>query len=158
MKHVDEFRNPELCQSLLREIRAIASRRWCVMDVCGGQTHGLVRSGIESQLDGTVELIHGPGCPVCVTPAEMIDYAVELSFRPDTKVVSFGDMLRVGGNQMSLSDARSRGGDVQIVYSPVDAIELAQTHHNLQIVFLAVGFETTAPATALSVLQADRLD
>ena len=157
MKYVDEYRAPSACHNLLAEIRARTSRTWVLMDVCGGQTHGLVRSGIEQELAGVIELIHGPGCPVCVTPAAAIDFAAHLSLQADTMLVSFGDMLRVPGYRTSLAEARRRGGKVRIAYSPLDAIELAQQHPELQIVFFAVGFETTVPATALAVLQAEQL-
>ncbi len=157
MKHVDEFRDPQACRVLLDEIRTIASSPCVLMDVCGGQTHGLVKFGIEQELDGVIELIHGPGCPVCVTPAEAIDLAIELAMRPGVTVVSFGDMLRVPGSEQSLMQARAKGGDVEIVYSPIDAIGLAQRSPEQQFVFLAVGFETTAPATALAVLHAAEL-
>ncbi|TWT91275.1 hydrogenase formation protein HypD [Stieleria varia] len=154
MKHVDEYRSSQQAKTLVDEIRRICTRRWALMDVCGGQTHGLLRSGIQQQLCQTVELIHGPGCPVCVTPPELIDWAVAMSHQPKTIVASFGDMLRVPGNRDSLLDARSRGGSVRIVYSPIDAVELASRHPDHIIVFFAVGFETTVPATALAVLQA----
>lgn len=154
MKYLDEYRDRELAGKLISKIRASASRPWVVMDVCGGQTHSLVRNGIETMLSGSVELIHGPGCPVCVTPVDVIDFAVELSMQPNTIVASFGDMMRVPGSKHSLIDARRLGGRAQIVYSPIDAVRLAQSNPNLQVVFLAVGFETTAPTTALAVLQA----
>jgi hydrogenase expression/formation protein HypD len=156
MKHLDEFRDSRLAHQLIDQIRGRSSRRWVLMDVCGGQTHSLVRNGIEQTLLDTVELIHGPGCPVCVTPVEVIDFAVTLSQQPKTIVASFGDMLRVPGSRSSLMDSRSQGGRVQIVYSPVDAVELARKNPDSEIVFLGVGFETTAPATAIAVLQASR--
>ena len=158
MKHVDEFRDPDACRRIQDEIREAASKPWVLMDVCGGQTHGLVKSGIEQELSGVIELIHGPGCPVCVTPSESIDFACELSMRPSITVASFGDMLRVPGTERSLMQARSAGGDVQIVYSPIDAVQFAKQHSDRQVVFFAVGFETTAPATALSVLQASAMN
>ncbi len=157
MKHLDEYRNPLLARRLIQKIRDRANRPWVLMDVCGGQTHSLVRSGIEMKLSGVVELIHGPGCPVCVTPVDVIDFAVALSMEPDTIVASFGDMMRVPGSTHSLIDARRQGGQVQIVYSPVDAVRLAEQHTNKNVVFLAVGFETTAPSTALALLQAAKL-
>jgi len=157
MKHLDEFRDPALARDLLARVRRRASRPWVLMEVCGGQTHGLLRHGIDAALEGGVELIHGPGCPVCVTPAESIDFACDLAMRQDVMIASFGDMLRVPGTRGSLLDARSRGGNVRTVYSPVDAIVMAQREPGRQIVFFAVGFETTAPATALAVLQAARL-
>jgi hydrogenase expression/formation protein HypD len=156
MKYLDEFRDSQLALPLIDQIRHRSSRRWVLMDVCGGQTHSLVRNGIEQALSETVELIHGPGCPVCVTPIEVIDFAVKLSRQPNTIVASFGDMLRVPGSQSSLIDSRSHGGNVQIVYSPVDAVRLASETPESEVVFLGVGFETTAPATALALLQASR--
>ena len=157
MKHLDEYRDAGLARQLVQRIRSNATRCWTIMEVCGGQTHSLLRHGIEEELAGVVELLHGPGCPVCVTPAEMIDDACQLSYRPDVLVTSFGDMLRVPGNESSLLEARRRGGHVQFVYSPLDAVELAARNSLRQVVFFAVGFETTVPATALAVLQADRL-
>ncbi len=157
MKYVDEYRDPVLARQLLAEIRNLTTRRWVLMEVCGGQTHGLLRSGIMEELEGTLELIHGPGCPVCVTAIESIDFAQELALRPDCVVTSFGDMLRVPGSRESLLAVRARGGNVRIVYSPLDAVELARQNPSQQVIFLAVGFETTAPATALAVLQAARL-
>ncbi|MFN0054175.1 MAG: hydrogenase formation protein HypD, partial [Planctomycetales bacterium] len=157
MKFVDDFRNPALACDLLERIRRRASRPWVLMEVCGGQTHGLLRHGIAVALEGVVELIHGPGCPVCVTPAAAIDLAQELSLRPGVVLASFGDMLRVPGSQGSLLDARARGGDVRTVYSPLDAVALARREPDRQVVFFAVGFETTVPTTALAALQAERL-
>lgn len=156
MKYLDEYRDPTAARKLLGEIRRRASRPWVLMEVCGGQTHGLLRHGIEAELEGVVELIHGPGCPVCVTPLEAIDTAQQLALRDDVILTSFGDMLRVPGSRRSLLDARTAGGQVRIVYSPLDAVELAKRHRDKQIVFFAVGFETTAPATALAVRQAAR--
>ncbi|MDZ4850999.1 MAG: hydrogenase formation protein HypD [Pirellulaceae bacterium] len=157
MKYLDEFREAKRAKQLVEEIRKTVTRRWVLMDVCGGQTHSLLRHGIEEALEDYIELIHGPGCPVCVTPIEAIDLAQRLSMRPEVIVTSFGDMLRVPGSQDSLLGVRSRGGQIRSIYSPIDAIKLAQELPDREIVFLAVGFETTAPATALAVLQADRL-
>jgi len=151
MKFLDEFRDPTAARRLLAEIRRAATRPWTLMEVCGGQTHSLLRHGIDAELEGIVELIHGPGCPVCVTPLEAIDFACELCLRGDTMLVSFGDMLRVPGSRGSLLDARAAGGNVRTVYSPLDAVELAHRHPELQVVFFAVGFETTTPTTALAV-------
>ena len=158
MKFVDEYRRPEHCERLLEEIRQTATQPWTLMEVCGGQTHGLLRYGIDVALEQVVRLIHGPGCPVCVTPLEAIDCAIELARRPDVTVASFGDMLRVPGSSESLLQARAGGGNVQIVYSPLDAVRLAERTPEREIVFFAVGFETTAPATALAVHQAAKLD
>jgi hydrogenase expression/formation protein HypD len=157
VKHLDEFRDPVLAQKLLERIRQTVSQPRVLMEVCGGQTHSLLRHGIAAELSGTVELIHGPGCPVCVTPAESIDFAQQLAREPGVVLASFGDMLRVPGTAGSLLGVRSAGGDVRMVYSPLDAVELAKALPDREIVFFAVGFETTAPATALAVLQAHRL-
>lgn len=158
MKFVDEFRDPQRAQLLVRAIRGRTTRRWTLMEVCGGQTHSLLRHGIAEELAGVVELMHGPGCPVCVTPLSAIDFAIELACRPGMIVASFGDMLRVPGSRGSLADARGRGGNVRMVYSPLDAIELARQNPSAQVVFFAVGFETTAPATAIAVQQAASLN
>lgn len=156
MKYLDEFRDADLLRRQLADLRRMATRPWVIMDVCGGQTHSLLRHGIESALEGVVELIHGPGCPVCVTPAEVIDDAIELSKRPDVLLATFGDMLRIpGGSRETLMTARARGGNVRIVYSPADALELARRHPDKDVVFFAVGFETTAPATALALRLAE---
>lgn len=157
MKYVDEFRDPQLARRMVDEIRQMATRKWVLMEVCGGQTHSLLRHGIEEELQETVELIHGPGCPVCVTSAEAIDFAQQLALRDDVVLTSFGDMLRVPGNDRSLLQVRAAGGNVRTVYSPLDAVTLAQKEPDKEIVFFAVGFETTSPATALAVLQAHQL-
>ncbi len=157
MKFIDEFRDPVLATELVRRIRATAKQPWVLMEVCGGQTHSLLRHGIDVELQGTVELIHGPGCPVCVTDISAIDLAQQLASLPGVVLASFGDMLRVPGSQGSLLTARATGGKVMMVYSPVDAVRYAQSHADQQVVFFAVGFETTAPATALAVLQAHQL-
>lgn len=157
MKFVDEFRDPEQSYALLNRIRATATREWVLMEVCGGQTHSLLRYGIDVELSGVVELIHGPGCPVCVTDIAAIDHAIELAHRPQVLLASFGDMLRVPGSQGSLLTARADGANVMMVYSPLDAVRYAEVHPSLNVVFFAVGFETTAPATALALLQAQKL-
>jgi hydrogenase expression/formation protein HypD len=157
MKYLDEYRDPAAAHKLADEIRRRATRRWTIMEVCGGQTHSLLRHGIDEELEGAVELIHGPGCPVCVTPVELINLAQQIAMRDDCVLVSFGDMLRVPGTEQSLLDIRAQGGRVQGVYSPLDAVALAKRNTAQQVVFFAVGFETTAPATALAVKQADRL-
>jgi len=157
MKYLDEFRDPDLARRLLADIHRTATRTWTVMEVCGGQTHGLLRHGIDDALRGVVELLHGPGCPVCVTPVEAIDQAIELSLRANVTLVTFGDMLRVPGTRESLLLARRRGAQVRLVYSPLDAVRMAEKQPDCEIVFLAVGFETTAPATALAVQQAAAL-
>jgi hydrogenase expression/formation protein HypD len=157
MKYVDEYRDGHSCQLLLQEIRQTATRCWTIMEVCGGQTHGLLRHGIDQELEGTVRLIHGPGCPVCVTPLESIDLAIELARRPQVLLTSFGDMLRVPGSHESLIQVRASGGNVRLVYSPLDAVQIAIENPDLQVVFFAVGFETTTPSTALAVYQARKL-
>ncbi|MCC9608339.1 hydrogenase formation protein HypD [Blastopirellula sp. JC732] len=154
MKYVDEFRDADACQQMVEAVRRQATRCWTVMEVCGGQTHGLLRWGIDQQLDGVVKLLHGPGCPVCVTATSFIDRAVALSKRPGVIVTSFGDMLRVPGSDESLLQARCGGGNVKLVYSPLDAVQLAREQPETEVVFFAVGFETTTPATALAVKQA----
>lgn len=157
MKFVDEYRDSGAALQLAAEIRKTVTRPWVIMEVCGGQTHTILKSGLEDLLPPGITLVHGPGCPVCVTPAELIDQAVAIASRPDAILCSFGDMLRVPGNSRSLLDAKAAGGDVRIVYSPLDAVRLAQANPAKQVVFFAVGFETTAPANAMSVQQAARL-
>jgi hydrogenase expression/formation protein HypD len=157
MKHVSEYRDPASALRLASAIRAKATRPWTIMEVCGGQTHTIVRSGIERLLSGPVALLHGPGCPVCVTPVEMIDKAIDIAARPGVVFCSFGDMLRVPGSERSLLDAKAAGADVRILYSPLDSLEIARREAGRQVVFFAVGFETTAPANAMTVRQAARL-
>lgn len=154
MKYLDEYRDQQRADQIIAQIRAHSTRRWVLMEVCGGQTHSLLKHGIELSLQDSVELIHGPGCPVCVTSVDAIDHAQELALLPNVILCSFGDMLRVPGSNGSLLTVRATGGSVRIVYSPLDAVALAEQHPEKEIVFLAVGFETTAPATALAVLQA----
>jgi hydrogenase expression/formation protein HypD len=157
VKHLDEFNDPVLARRLLDEIARITTRPWSVMEVCGGQTHSIIRHGIDQLLPEGVELLHGPGCPVCVTPLEIIDRALAIAALPDVTFCSFGDMLRVPGSRDDLMGVKSRGGDVRIVYSPLDAVRLAERHPHRQVVFFAVGFETTAPANAMALEQAIRL-
>lgn len=157
MKYLDEFRDPAAAKALVDSIKRTATRQWTVMEVCGGQTHSIIRNGIDQLLDGAVEFIHGPGCPVCVTPLEMIDRALEIAGRDDVIFCSFGDMLRVPGSSRDLFSVRARGGDVRVVYSPLDATHIAAENPDKQVVFFGVGFETTAPANAMSVLHAQRL-
>ncbi len=156
MKFVDEYRDPELAQRLVSHLERIVTRPWTLMEVCGGQTHAIVRFGIDRMLPDEIELVHGPGCPVCVTPVEVIDRAIELAARPEVVLCSFGDMARVPGSELDLLGRRAQGGDVRIVYSPLDAVEIARAEPDREVVFLAVGFETTAPANAMAVLQARR--
>lgn len=157
MKYLDEFRNPELARRLFEEIHAVATRPWAIMEVCGGQTHSIIRNGIDQLLPPQVELIHGPGCPVCVTPLELIDKALAIAARPEVIFCSFGDMLRVPGSDKDLFRVKSEGGDVRIVYSPLDAVRLAQANPTREIVFFGIGFETTAPANAMAVYHAKQL-
>ncbi|MFI7141581.1 hydrogenase formation protein HypD [Streptomyces massasporeus] len=157
MKYIDEFNDPQLARRLLDEIRATATRPWALMEVCGGQTHSIIRHGIDQLLPEEVELIHGPGCPVCVTPLEVIDKALEIAARPGVIFCSFGDMLRVPGTDRDLFRVKGEGGDVRVVYSPLDALELARRNPDREVVFFAIGFETTAPANAMAVHQARRL-
>ena len=157
MKYVDEFRDRAVAAALAERIKKTVRRPWTIMEVCGGQTHSIIRNGIDQLLDGAVEFIHGPGCPVCVTPLEMIDRALEIAGREDVIFCSFGDMLRVPGSHQDLFGVRARGGDVRIVYSPLDATRIAADNPDKEVVFFGVGFETTAPANAMSVLHAQRL-
>jgi hydrogenase expression/formation protein HypD len=151
VKYLDEFNDPQLAGRLFDEIERVTTRPWAIMEVCGGQTHSIIRNGIDQLLPDAIELIHGPGCPVCVTPLGMIDKALAIASRPDVIFCSFGDMLRVPGSDRDLFGVRSAGGDVRIVYSPLDAVALAEQHPDRQIVFFAIGFETTAPANAMAV-------
>ena len=157
MKYVDEYRDAKLSERLLSAIRRTVRRPWTLMEVCGGQTHTLVRSGIDRLVPEQLRLVHGPGCPVCVTPLEQIDRALAIAAQPAVIFCSFGDMLRVPGSAGDLIRVRSEGADVRIVYSPLDAVRIARENPNREVAFFAVGFETTAPATALAVWQAKRL-
>lgn len=156
MKFMEEYRDPKLAMQLSREIHRITTRPWVLMEVCGGQTHAIVKFGIDELLPKNIELVHGPGCPVCVTPLELIDRAIAVASRQDVIFCSFGDMLRVPGSDQDLFSVKAKGGDVRIVYSPMDALALARKHPEKQVVFFAVGFETTAPANAMCVYQAKR--
>jgi hydrogenase expression/formation protein HypD len=151
MRHVDEYRDAAAIAGVVRRIRATASRRWALMEVCGGQTHSILKFGMDELLPETVELVHGPGCPVCVTPLELLDRAIAIAGKPEVIFCSFGDMLRVPGSGDDLLKVKARGGDVRIVYSPLDALRLAKQHPERKVVFFAVGFETTAPANAMAV-------
>jgi len=156
VKYVDEFRDERAARRLADELARIATRPWTIMEVCGGQTHSIVRFGIDELVPPTLTLVHGPGCPVCVTPIELIDKAIAIASRPEVTFCSFGDMLRVPGSSGDLFSVKARGGDVRIVYSPLDALALARTMPDREVVFFAVGFETTAPANAMAVWQARR--
>ncbi len=155
MKFLSEYRDQKLAQQLASEIRKQVTRPWTIMEICGGQTHTIVKSGLEDLLPQEISLVHGPGCPVCVTPIDLIDKAVAIAQRPEVIFCSFGDMLRVPGSSKSLFDVKAEGADVRIVYSPLDALKLAKNHPARQVVFFAVGFETTAPANAMAAWQAD---
>jgi hydrogenase expression/formation protein HypD len=155
VKFVSEYRDPKAAEQLVAAIRKKVTHPWTIMEICGGQTHTIVKSGLEDLLPSEITLVHGPGCPVCVTPIELIDKAVAIANRSDVIFCSFGDMLRVPGSSKSLFDVKAEGGDVRIVYSPLDALKLARTNPAKQVVFFAVGFETTAPANAMAAWQAD---
>lgn len=157
MKFLTEYRDAHIARALIERIKAESTRPWTLMEVCGGQTHTIVRQGLDALLEGAVEMIHGPGCPVCVTPLEQIDKALAIAARSDVLFTSFGDMLRVPGSDCDLQQVRARGGDVRIVYSPLDALDLARRTPDKEIVFFAVGFETTAPANAMAVWRAREL-
>ncbi len=154
MKYLEEYRDPELARAALAELRRIATRPWAIMEVCGGQTNTMVRQGIDEVLPAGIRMIHGPGCPVCVTPLEQIDRALAIAAHPEVIFTSYGDMLRVPGSHTDLLSLRARGASVRTVYSPLQAVELAVANPDRQVVFFAIGFETTAPANAMSVLRA----
>ncbi|MFC1997162.1 hydrogenase formation protein HypD [Chloroflexota bacterium] len=157
MKFVSEYRDAELVSKTAQEIRRIITQPWVIMEICGGQTHAIVRHGIDQLLPAEVELVHGPGCPVCVTPLELIDKALAIAAQPNVIFTSYGDMLRVPGSNRDLFAIRASGGDIRVVYSPLDAIQIALENPDKEVVFFAIGFETTAPANAMSVLQAQKL-
>ncbi len=156
MKFQQEYRDPAAAQKLTQAIAGIATRPWTIMEVCGGQTHSIVKYGIDELLPPLIELVHGPGCPVCVTPLELIDRAIAIAGQPNVILCSFGDMLRVPGSQRDLFGVKAAGGDVRIVYSPLDCLKIAEQNPERTVVFFAVGFETTAPANAMAVKQAKR--
>jgi hydrogenase expression/formation protein HypD len=158
LKYLDEYRDDRIALALAAEIRERVTRHWVLMEICGGQTHTIMRYGLDELLPAQVELVHGPGCPVCVTPIETVDRALQLAARPDVTLVSYGDMLRVPGSGAGsdLLNAKARGADVRVVYSPLEALKIARANPNRKIVFLAIGFETTAPANAMAVWQAHR--
>jgi len=157
VKYVDEYRDEAAARAVVDAIRRLVRRPWTLMEICGGQTHTVIKSGIDRLLPEEVILVHGPGCPVCVTPLELIDRAVEIARRPEVIFTSFGDMLRVPGSASDLLAVKSEGGDVRMVYSPLDAVTLAERHPERHVVFFAVGFETTAPANAMAVWKAHQL-
>ncbi len=154
MKYLDEYRDADLTRKLLADLQKTITRPWTLMEVCGGQTHSIIRSGLDQMLPPQIELVHGPGCPVCVTPLEQVDKAIALASLPDVIFTSYGDMLRVPGSTRDLFAVKAAGGDVRIVYSPLDALKIAKDNPDKTIVFFAIGFETTAPANAMAVIQA----
>ncbi|MBX3256265.1 MAG: hydrogenase formation protein HypD [Chitinophagaceae bacterium] len=156
MKYMSEYRDATRVKSYLAELQQVVTKPWTIMEVCGGQTHSLVKNGILSMLPDKINMVHGPGCPVCVTPLHLIDKAVFLAEKPDVIMCSYGDMLRVPGSKKSLLEAKAAGADVRILYSPLEAVKLAKENPGKEVIFFAVGFETTAPANALSVLHAER--
>jgi len=156
MKFLDEYRDGKIARALAAEIAAAATKPWVLMEICGGQTHTIMRYGLDELLPPNVELVHGPGCPVCVTPLETIDKAIALALRSDVILVSYGDMLRVPGSNSDLFRAKAQGADVRIAYSPVEALKIAKANPDRKVVFLAIGFETTAPANAMAAWQASR--
>lgn len=157
MKYLDEYRDPDMARAVLAEIRRTVTRPWVIMEICGGQTHAIMRYGLDELLPPELELVHGPGCPVCVTPLEQIDKALAIASRPEVIFTSYGDMVRVPGSSIDLFSVRAAGGDVRVVYSPLDAVKIASENPDRQVVFFAIGFETTAPANVMSVLQAQEL-
>jgi hydrogenase expression/formation protein HypD len=157
MKYLTEYRDAALVHSTIKRIKELTTRRWTLMEICGGQTHSIIKNGLDQLLPETIELVHGPGCPVCVTPLELIDKALAIAAQPEVIFTSYGDMLRVPGSQGDLFSIRSQGGDVRVVYSPLDALKIAQENPDREVVFFAIGFETTAPANVMSVIQADQL-
>lgn len=158
MKYLSEYRDAELVHSTIDKIAKRITQPWTLMEICGGQTHSIIKNGLDQLLPREIELVHGPGCPVCVTPLELIDKALEIASRPNVIFTSYGDMLRVPGSQGDLFSVRANGGDVRVVYSPLDAVRLAQENPNRDVVFFAIGFETTAPANVMSVIQAEKLN
>ncbi len=157
MKYVEEYRQPHLVRKLTEALHALTKRSWTIMEVCGGQTHSIVKFGLQDLLPPKIRLIHGPGCPVCVTPTHLIDHALYISSEPNTIVCSYGDMLRVPGTYTDLLTMKAKGSDIRIVTSPLESIELAQKNPHKQIVLFGVGFETTAPANAMVVYRASQL-
>ncbi len=156
MRFIEEFRDPALVRMLLAKIAELAKNPWTIMEVCGGQTHAILRHGLDQLLPKTITLLHGPGCPVCVTPIEIIDQAIEIAAKPEVIFCTFGDMMRVPGSSRDLFSVKSEGGEVHMVYSPLDALKIAKDQPEKEVVFFAIGFETTAPANAMAVLQAQR--
>ncbi|PKN89865.1 MAG: hydrogenase formation protein HypD, partial [Chloroflexi bacterium HGW-Chloroflexi-7] len=157
MKYLDEFRDADLVKIVIEKIHRVTKHPWVIMEICGGQTHSIMQNGIDQLLPPQVELVHGPGCPVCVTSLELVDKALAIASLPNVIMCSFGDMLRVPGSGNDLFSIRAAGGQVKIVYSPLDSVKIAQANPDMEVVFFAVGFETTAPANLMSVIQAQSL-
>ena len=157
MKYLSEYRDAALVHSIIKKIGETVSQPWTIMEICGGQTHSIIRNGLDQLLPDEIELVHGPGCPVCVTPLELIDKALAIASQPDVIFTSYGDMLRVPGSEADLFSIRAQGGDIRVVYSPLDALKIAQENPDKEVVFFAIGFETTAPANVMSILQAEQL-
>lgn len=156
MKYIDEYRDARAVEKYISRIKSITTKQWDIMEVCGGQTHAIIKFGIDQLLPKEINLIHGPGCPVCVTPVELIDKAIKIASEPSTIFCSFGDMLRVPGTKNDLFSAKANGADIHIVYSPLDSLKIAKENPSKEVVFFAVGFETTAPANAMAVYQAKK--
>jgi hydrogenase expression/formation protein HypD len=156
MKYIDEYRDPAKVRGLLAEISEAVTRPWTLMEICGGQTHAFLHHGLDMMLPDKIELVHGPGCPVCVTPLEQIDKALAIAARPEVIFTSYGDMLRVPGSTVDLFNVRAKGGDVRVVYSPLESLKIAQENPDKQVVFFAIGFETTAPPNAMAIMQAKK--
>ncbi len=156
MKYINEYREQGLTRGLLEQLHASVTRPWTLMEICGGQTHAILKNGLDQLLPDEITLVHGPGCPVCVTPLELIDKAIALASRPDVIFVSYGDMLRVPGSERDLFSVKAAGGNVRVVYSPLDSLKIAQENPEKTVIFFAIGFETTAPANAMAVLQAKK--
>jgi hydrogenase expression/formation protein HypD len=156
VKYLDEFRDPRLARMILKDIQTSITRKWVIMEICGGQTHSIIKNGIDQVLPDQIELVHGPGCPVCVTPLEFIDKAIEIAGLPNVIFTSFGDMLRVPGSKKDLLTVKSEGADIRTVYSPLESIKIARENPEKEVVFFAVGFETTAPGNAMAIYQAEK--
>ncbi|MCK5331948.1 MAG: hydrogenase formation protein HypD, partial [Candidatus Marinimicrobia bacterium] len=154
MKYLDEFRDPKVARKILAEIKNTVTQPWVIMEICGGQTNTILKHGIDQVIPKEIELVHGPGCPVCVTPLEIIDKAIAIALQPNVIFTSFGDMLRVPGSNMDLFMASSEGADVRTVYSPLEVLKIARDNPDREVVFFAVGFETTAPGNAMAIHQA----
>lgn len=156
MKYIDEYRDAQAVKRLSAQIKKLMTREWTIMEICGGQTHSILKYGMEELLPAELTIVHGPGCPVCVTPLEMIDKAIAIAQQPNVIFTSFGDMLRVPGSRLDLLSVKAEGGEIRMVYSPLEAVKIAENNHDKKVVFFAIGFETTAPANAMAVLEAKR--